>query len=104
MQSYGVVSQDKKEAVFVIAQLALPTYALSGNLRLTGLLADNEYSIEILDLPHHIDPQVNGHAMKSFPKWMTTDTTLSGDWLMNIGLPLPVLDPATAMLIKITAN
>ncbi len=104
MQSYGVVSQDKKEAVFVIAQLALPTYALSGNLRLTGLLADNEYSIEILDLPNHIDPQVNGHAMKSFPKWMTTDTTLSGDWLMNIGLPLPVLDPATAMLIKITAN
>lgn len=104
MQSYGVVSQDKKEAVFVIAQLALPTYALSGNLRLTGLLADNEYSIEILDLPHHIDPQVNGHAMKSFPKWMTTDTTLSGDWLMNIGLPLPVLDPATAMLIKITVN
>lgn len=104
MQSYGVVSQDKKEAVFVIAQLALPTYALSGNLRLTRLLADNEYSIEILDLPHHIDPQVNGHAMKSFPKWMTTDTTLSGDWLMNIGLPLPVLDPATAMLIKITAN
>jgi Alpha-galactosidase len=104
MQSYGVVSQDKKEAVFVIAQLALPTYALSGNLRLTGLLADKEYSIEILDLPNHIDPQVNGHAMKSFPKWMTTDTTLSGDWLMNIGLPLPVLDPATAMLIKITAN
>ena len=104
MQSYGVVSQDKKEAVFVIAQLALPTYALSGNLRLTGLLTDKEYSIEILDLPHHIDPQVNGHAMKSFPKWMTTDTTLSGDWLMNIGLPLPVLDPATAMLIKITAN
>ena len=104
MQSYGVVSQDKKEAVFVIAQLALPTYALSGNLRLTGLLTDKEYSIEILDLPNHIDPQVNGHAMKSFPKWMTTDTTLSGDWLMNIGLPLPVLDPATAMLIKITAN
>ena len=104
MQSYGVVSQDKKEAVFVIAQLALPTYALSGNLRLTGLLTDKEYSIEILDLPNHIDPQVNGHTMKSFPKWMTTDTTLSGDWLMNIGLPLPVLDPATAMLIKITAN
>lgn len=104
MQSYGVVSQDKKEAVFIIAQLALPTYALSGNLRLTGLLADNEYKIEILDLPNHIDPQINGHAMKSFPKWMTTDTTLSGDWLMNIGLPLPVLDPATAMLIKITAN
>lgn len=104
MQSYGVVSQDKKEAVFIIAQLALPTYALSGNLRLPGLLADNEYKIEILDLPNHIDPQINGHAMKSFPKWMTTDTTLSGDWLMNIGLPLPVLDPATAMLIKITAN
>lgn len=104
MQSYGVVSQDKKEAAFIIAQLALPTYALSGNLRLVGLLADKQYKIEILDLPDHIDPKVNGHAMKSFPKWMTTDTTLSGDWLMNIGLPLPVLDPATAMLIKVTAK
>ncbi|SCB72809.1 alpha-galactosidase [Gilliamella intestini] len=104
MQSYGVVSQDQKEAVFIIAQLTLPTYALSGNLRLAGLLADKQYQIEVLDMPDNIDPKINGHVMKEFPKWMKDKTTLSGDWLMNVGLPLPVLDPATAMLIKVTAK
>lgn len=104
MQSYGVISQDKNEAAFIIAQLTLPTYALSGNLRLTGLLSNKEYQIEILDMPDNIDPKTNGHAMKSLPKWMTKNTILSGDWLMNVGLPLPVLDPATAMLIRIIAK
>lgn len=103
MQSYGVVSQDQTEAAFIIAQLILPTYALSGNLRLAGLLPDKDYHIEILDMPNNIDPKVNGHVMKALPNWMVKSTTLSGDWLMNIGLPLPVLDPATAMLIKITS-
>ena len=104
MQSYGVVSKDQKEAAFIIAQLALPTYALSGNLRLTGLLTDKQYQIEILDMPDNIDPKISGHVMKVLPLWMKSQTTLSGDWLMNIGLPLPVLDPATAMLIKITTK
>lgn len=35
---------------------------------------------------------------------MKDKTTLSGDWLINVGLPLPVLDPATAILIKVTAK
>lgn len=104
MQSYGVVSQDKKDAVFIIAQLTLPTYALSGNLRLTGLLPEKQYLIEILDLPDNIDPKINGHVMKALPYWMVNKTILSGDWLMQIGLPLPVLDPATAMLIRVVAQ
>lgn len=104
MQSYGVVSQDKKDAAFIIAQLTLPTYALSGNLRLTGLLPEKQYLIEILDLPDNIDPKINGHVMKALPYWMVNKTTLSGDWLMQIGLPLPVLDPATTMLIRVVAQ
>lgn len=104
MQSYGVVSQDKKDAAFIIAQLTLPTYALSGNLRLIGLLPEKQYLIEILDLPDNIDPKINGHVMKALPYWMVNKTTLSGDWLMQIGLPLPVLDPATAMLIRVVAQ
>ncbi|MCX8574657.1 MULTISPECIES: alpha-galactosidase [unclassified Gilliamella] len=104
MQSYGVVSQDKNDAAFIIAQLTLPTYALSGNLRLTGLQPEKQYLIEILDLPDNIDPKINGHVMKALPYWMVNKTTLSGDWLMQIGLPLPVLDPATAMLIRVVAQ
>jgi Alpha-galactosidase len=103
MQSHNVLSQDKK-AIFFIAQLALATYTLNGNLRLTGLIADKQYKIEILDLPNHIDRNLNGHAMKSFPKGMITNTIPSGYWLINIGLLLPVLDPATGMLVKMTTK
>ncbi|MFQ0996813.1 alpha-galactosidase [Gilliamella sp. CG25] len=104
MQSYGVVSQDKNDAAFIIAQLTLPTFALSGNLRLTDLQPEKQYLIEILDLPDNIDPKINGHVMKALPYWMVNKTILSGDWLMQIGLPLPVLDPATAMLIRVVAQ
>ncbi|MDF7667196.1 alpha-galactosidase [Orbaceae bacterium ESL0727] len=104
MQSYGVISQNQQEAVFIIAQLMMPTYALSGNLRLTGLSTDRHYRIIVLDMPANIDPKNNAHTMKALPKWMSRDTVLSGDWLMNIGLPLPVLDPETAMLIQVIAT
>jgi len=103
MQSYGVVSQDQQHAIFIIAQLKMPTYALSGDLRLTGLRHDLNYRIEVLDMPENINPVNSGHTMKQLPYWMMESTTLSGEWLQNIGLPLPVLDPETAMLFRVSA-
>jgi hypothetical protein len=37
------------------------------------------------------------------PKWLTTALELTGSALENIGLSAPILRPASALLIEITA-
>jgi hypothetical protein len=37
------------------------------------------------------------------PKWITTGLELTGSELENIGLSAPILRPASALLIEITA-
>lgn len=104
-QAVGVVSKDKTEAVFVYAQLAMPTYSLAGSLYFDGLEPDQIYQIEILDLPHNNNFETKGwHTMKKWPTGFRNQPALSGEWMMNVGLPLPILDPETAMLVKLTAK
>ena len=48
MMINGVIAEDKTEAVFLLSQLAMPTYSLSGSLR-PGLLADKNYCLTVLE-------------------------------------------------------
>ncbi|KAA8999483.1 alpha-galactosidase [Affinibrenneria salicis] len=99
----GVVSQDRNDAVYLIAQLTLPTYALPGQLRFDGLLPDGRYRVEVLDIPDNVLPHNSMHSMKALPAWMDGQPQVfSGDWLANVGLAAPVLDPQSAMLIRFT--
>lgn len=98
LMAQAVVSPD--EAVVLLAQVAMPTYALSGNLRIPGLVADKHYRLTVLDRPSCFDKGV----MKQLPQWVEQPMVLSGDWLAKAGIALPVLDPETAMLLKLTAQ
>ena len=42
--------------------------------------------------------------MKKLPLWLDEEITLSGDWLAKAGLALPVMDPESAVLIKLEAE
>ncbi|MBL1375929.1 alpha-galactosidase [Zobellella iuensis] len=96
---HGVVSPDRSEAVFYVGQLTLPRYALSGALRLPGLAADKRYRVELLERPACFDYGV----MKKLPLWVDGGCVAGGDWLAEAGLAMPVLDPQSAMVIKLTA-
>lgn len=39
--------------------------------------------------------------MRKLPAWMETPQTASGEWLMQAGIALPILDPETAVLIGV---
>ena len=39
--------------------------------------------------------------MRKFPAWMTSEVTASGEWLMQAGIALPILDPESAILIGV---
>ncbi|MCV9877569.1 alpha-galactosidase [Brenneria izbisi] len=98
----AVIAQDQQQAVVLISQLALPEYALCGNLRIPGLQPDTPYRLEVLDMPDSMR-QPRNNTMKRYPDWLKQSITLSGDWLENVGIALPILDPEAAILLRFTA-
>ncbi len=97
----GIVSEDKRQALLLVSQLAMPDYTLMAPLRIPGLDRDARYRISLLDHPDIRITGEGGHTMRRLPEWMLTPQTASGEWLMEAGMALPVLDPETAILILI---
>lgn len=95
---YGVVSEDQKEAIFLLSQLNMPLYSHSGFLRIPELNAEQKYSLVVLEKPTRFE----GGVMKTQPRWLVEkETILTGEWLAKIGIPLPVMDPESAVLFKL---
>lgn len=94
-QIHAVVAPDRSEAVVMVAQLAMPTHALSGHLRVPGLDPDGIYRVYLLDKPSNYHAIVNRQ-----PEWTCEGCEISGDWSQHIGLTLPILDAETALLVK----
>ena len=102
----GVVAQNGKQAVVLINQLAMLDYLQQEPLRVP-YLAQGNYRVEILDLPRNFAQGKFGHLMKKLPDWMVKalageKVVIDSEWLAKIGLGLPVIDPASAMLLKFT--
>lgn len=99
----GVINQDGTQAVVLVNQLAMLDYLQQEPLRLP-YLAEGHYEISLLDIPAVFQTGKCGHLMKILPEWLTNaingkPLVVHSDWLKKIGLTLPNLDPATAMLL-----
>jgi alpha-galactosidase len=57
--------------------------------------------ITLLDHPNIQITGEGGHTMRKLPSWMEAPQTVSGEWLMQAGIALPILDPETAILIGV---
>ncbi|AHY07486.1 Alpha-galactosidase [Serratia plymuthica] len=99
IQIGGVVSQDQTCAVFMMAQLQMLNYSLAGKVRFPGLLPEAQYEVSLLDSPEIKTVREGGGAMRELPSWLRQPMVVSGDWLMQAGLALPVLAPESALLI-----
>lgn len=95
----AIVGQDRRQALLLVSQLAMPDYTLMSPLRMAGLDADAHYRITLLDHPDISITGEGGHTMRKLPEWMLTPQTVSGEWLMQAGISLPILDPESAILI-----
>ncbi|WP_211252098.1 alpha-galactosidase [Vibrio rhizosphaerae] len=95
-QAQAVVAADQSEAVVLVVQLAMPTHALSGSLRIPGLDQQAIYQISILDKPSFYE-----NIVHTQPQWTFSGGKVSGSWCREVGITLPVLDPETAILIKL---
>lgn len=91
------VSDGNAQLVSVFQQ-RMPTLAVGANLTLKRLQPDQRYRLELL-----FEAQKTGHLMKQKPAWMNQENAeFSGAELMQIGLPLPVLDPDSLLVLAIT--
>ncbi|WED22312.1 alpha-galactosidase [Vibrio sp. JC009] len=94
--AHGVIAEDQKQAAIMIAQLAMPTNSLSSTLRIPGLKKEAVYKITLLDQPDNFNDIVNTQ-----PQWTKEEMACSGEWLEKAGIAVPVLDPETAVLVKL---
>ncbi|CFV19370.1 alpha-galactosidase [Yersinia pseudotuberculosis] len=98
----AVIAHDQQQAVVLISQLALPEYALCGNVLIPGLNPSTHYQIEVLDMPDSMHKPRN-NTMKRYPSWLKSPLVVSGDWLEKAGIALPILNPESAILIQLSA-
>jgi alpha-galactosidase len=97
---HGVVAQDGRHALFCYAQLSsvasqTPLAPNPFRLRLPGLAPDTDYAVEIV-----LGPQGGGLV----PAVIELDRVWRGRALATVGIPLPRLNPADALVLEFTAT
>lgn len=102
----GIASQDGSQAVVLINQLTMLDYLRQESLRLP-YFTEGDYQVEVLDLPRNFAEGKFGHLMKKLPEWMVKalageKVVINSEWLAKVGLGLPIIDPASAILLKFT--
>jgi alpha-galactosidase len=99
---HGVVAEDKRHAVFAWVSLATPEGAHAGRVRFPGLNTELDYDLRI-----HTELGEPQYAEIAHPDWysraVTDGAEISGAILTQVGVPLPTLAPADALLIELIA-
>ena len=95
---YGVVSKDKNSALFVYAQLRPEITSHPKKILLRELDPASRYRVKVVT-------EFGAPAMMSItpPPWLKDGVEASGDALMKVGLPTPILRPENALLLEINA-
>ena len=96
---HGVVSGDKRDALFTYVQLTTSATSVPHALRLAGLDPHANYEISVVS----ISDEPYG-PMRSEPAWMETSVTLAGELAMSLGVAMPVCNPETAVLVRVRAQ
>jgi len=94
----GVVSADRSQAFFTVAQTQTLIASPGGRIRLPGLDPDREYRIR-LATPGGIVQ----HPAQSPLAWAHHETTLTGRMLATAGVRPPVQNPQQATIIELSA-
>ena len=98
---YGTIAADDARALFVWVRFATSAAGQSGRVRFPGLDRDVHYTLRVRE-----DLGAASRHQGSDPTWVTDaiagDLRIAGAILVDVGLPLPTLNPQQAMLIDIT--
>lgn len=96
---HAVVSADARDALIALVQLTASPTATPPRLRLPGLDADRVYRLEPVELG------APAHVVQDAPPawWQTSTIDITGRALAEFGVPVPLLAPEQAILLRATA-
>ena len=93
---YGVTQGDA--ALYIFAQLRPIATSHAPNLRFEGLDSERSYRVSVAN------PAGDAGLMSiKPPKWLKDGVIATGSLLKEVGLPAPILQPAQAIILEITA-
>lgn len=94
--AYGVVSNDRSEALFSYVQLRTEQHQTPDVVRIVGLDPDARYRVAVVDEAGAI----NGMARRQ-PEWVSSSVTMRGIDLERIGIQPPAIVPESAVLFSL---
>ncbi len=94
--AHGVVAHDGSEALFCYVQLASARTEMLPPLKFPGLNPDATYRVEVT----RVGADTGTHEIAP-PPWLATGTRLTGTELDAVGVQLPVISPAQAMVFHV---
>ena len=95
-QAWMVLAPNHSEALAALATLETPSTPFPNRYRFVGLDADRDYELKLV-WPDDLRPlQTNHKDDLSGAHW-------SGDWLMSVGLSLPILQPESLLIYHLKA-
>lgn len=95
--AHGVYAADRSEALVAFVQLRTGTSLAPAPLRLPGLDAERTYRAQVLDLP-----RAGRVPARRQPAWVATGIDVTGRQLAVHGLQMPVMNPESAALIRLS--
>lgn len=99
----GGIPAGATAALFAVVKTRTSFAEQVGRVSLPGLDADRGYRVELL-FPTPEDPDYSHTVIEAQPvQWLASGAEASGRFLGEVGLPMPVLHPEHAVLLRITA-
>ena len=95
-QAWMVIAPDHAQALAALAILETPTTPFPSRYRFIALEPDRQYELKLV-WPDNLRPLQKNH------RDALTDTHWSGDWLMSVGLSLPILQPESLLIYHLKA-
>ncbi|NUP73722.1 MAG: GH36 C-terminal domain-containing protein, partial [Sinomonas sp.] len=103
LKLHGVVAQDGAEALFAAVAHGTLAAERPGRLGIPGLDPERTYRFEaVLPTPGDGGPK-DAYTQTVPPAWVAEGATATGRFLAEVGLPLPILRPERALLLRATA-
>jgi alpha-galactosidase len=96
---HGVVSEDRRRALFSFVTLDTSLAAQPGRLRLPGLDPELTYDLE----PVRLSEDALVRTRSGYPSWWAHGARVTGQALASIGLQGPMLYPEQALLFRLVA-
>ncbi len=95
-QAWMILAPDHSEGLAALVMLETPSTPFPNRYRFIGLDAHRHYELKLV-WPDDLRPLQTNH------KEALTGTHWSGDWLMSVGLSLPILQPESLLIYHLKA-